>query len=343
MLVGELGLEPGPELQRLQQAILGHDSSLDAPAAGRSPPGRRRLLLAGAGASLVVIAAIAAAIMLLRDNGGGNEAVVTPGEGSVVALDASSGKAQRRVSLGRTPSAITARDGVVWLVDADAQTVLRLAEPSRVVETLSTGATPTDIAVGGGSVWVANGRPLEGAQFVGPVATAVARLDPTTGTERADIKLPRRGGAVSNLVENHLAVKGDAVWAVAPDFSVVRIDTATGAITVRSTAVRAAAVAAGPAGLWVLGDDGSVARLDEDTGQPVARARIPDYSVGSIAVGADAVWVTSPAGGTLWRIDGGRKPTWARSSSTTASRTWPSGPRRLGRQPARGHGREGRP
>ncbi len=308
-LVGELGLEPGPELQRLQQAILGHDSSLDAPAAGRSPPGRRRLLLAGAGASLVVIVAIAAAIMLLRDNGGGNEAVVTPGEGSVVALDASSGKAQRRVSLGRTPSAITARAGVVWLVDADAQTVLRLAEPSRVVETLSTGATPTDIAVGGGSVWVANGRPLEGAQFVGPVATAVARLDPTTGTERADIKLPRRGGAVSNLVENHLAVRGDAVWAVAPDFSVVRIDTATGAITARSTAVRAAAVAAGPAGLWVLGDDGSVVRLDEDTGQPVARARIPDYSVGSIAVGADAVWVTSPAGGTLWRIDGGRKPT----------------------------------
>ena len=163
--------------------------------------------------------------------------------------------------------------------------------------------------MGAGSAWVANGRPLADAQFVGPVATAVARLDVTTGTERADIRLPRPGASLSNLVANHIAVRGGAVWMVAPDFAVVRIDAATGAITARSDAVPAAAVAAGPGGVWVLGVDGSVARLHERTARPTFRTRVPATSVGSIAVGSDAVWVTSPSEGTLWRIGGGRGAT----------------------------------
>ena len=309
-LVGELGLEPGPELQRLQQAMLAHDPAVDAPVATRLPLGRRpRLLLAAGAAGLVVAAAAVAAVLLLSDGDEtGRAAVVVPGEGAVVALDAASGSVRRRIALGRTPSAIAVRDGVVWLVDADAQTVLRLSEGSREVESLSTGATPTDVAAGPGSVWVANGRPLEGAQFVGPVATAVARLDSTTGTERENVPLPRRGGALSNLVENHLAVSKNALWAVAPDYSVVRIAAATGAITARSTAVGAAAVAAGPAGVWVLGNDGAVVRLDERTARPVARARVPDFDGGSIAVGENAAWVAA-SGGTLWRIGGGSRPT----------------------------------
>ena len=157
-----------------------------------------------------------------------------------------------RISAGRTPSTIAVAGGVVWVVDADARTVLRLSESLHVLDAFSTGATPTDIAVGAGSVWVANGRPLARAQFTGPVATAIARLDPTTGNGRSNIQLPERGGSVSNLVENHVAVEHGAVWAVAPDFGVVRIDAATGKITARSYAVRAAAVAAGPAGVWVL-------------------------------------------------------------------------------------------
>jgi len=96
---------------------------------------------------------------------------------------------------------------------------------------------------------------------------------------------------------------------VAPDFAVVRIDAATGAITARSDAVPAAAVAAGPGGVWVLGVDGAVARLHERTARPTFRTRVPATSVGSIAVGNGAVWVTSPSDGTLWRIGGGRRAT----------------------------------
>lgn len=232
-LVEELGLEPGPDLQRLQQAILAHDPELEPPRR-RFPAGRRRALAAAAAAVLVVAALVATFALRHYEE---RERLV-PGEGAIVTFDAADGSVRRSISNGRTPGAIAVRDGVAWVVDADARTILRLSESSRV-ETFSTGATPTDIAAGADSIWVANGRPLERAQFVGPVATSVAQLDPTTGTGRGSTQLPRRGGALSNLVENHLATRGDAVWAVTPDFAVVRIEAATGAITARSRAVPA--------------------------------------------------------------------------------------------------------
>jgi branched-chain amino acid transport system substrate-binding protein len=307
-LVGELGLEPGPELQRLQQGILAHDPALEAPTPLRSARRtQRRLLVAGVAALiLAAVAAATAAFLSLRDDET-SAAAVTPGRGAVLALDAATGAVRRQLALGRTPSAIAAGDGSVWVVDADARTVLRFDESARVVDTLATGATPTDVVVAGGSAWVANGHALPDAQFVGPVATAVARLDAATGAARADIRLPRRGGTLSNLVENHLAVQDGALWAITPDYSVVRIDADTGEITARSSAVPAAALAAGPAGVWVVGTDGTVVRLDERTARPLARAKVP--SVGAIAVGRDAAWVTSPVDGTLWRIGTGPTPT----------------------------------
>lgn len=302
----DLGLEPGPELQRLQKAILAHDAALEPPRRSLLAA-RRPRLVAGAIALALLAAAAALAIALVRDEGSRAEALAAePSPGAVVALDAEGGSVRRRIAAGRTPSAIAAHRGVVWVVDGDAQTVLRLSESSRVVETFSTGATPTDIAAGAESIWVANGRPLERAQFIGPVATTVARLDPTTGTKRTEVPLPRPGGALSNLVENHLAVRNGAIWAVTADFDVARIEAATGAITARSRAVQAAAVAAGPAGVWVLGVDGAVAKLDERTGRAAIRASVPASSVGSIAVGDDAAWVTSPSDGTLWRISAAR-------------------------------------
>ena len=307
-LVGGLGLEPGPELQRLQEAILAHDAGLQVRARPTASARRRRARAAAVGLAVALAATVAAAA-LLRD-GDESRAGLTaaPSAGAVVAFDARSGALRRRIAAGRTPSSIAVHRGAAWAIDADAQTVLRLSLASRVVETFSTGSTPTDVTADAGSVWVANGGPLEDAQFTGPVATAVARLEPTTGTKRAETPLPRRGGALSNVVENHLAAYKGAVWAVTPDFGIVRIDAATGTVTARSRAVRAAAVAAGPAGVWVLGVDGVVARVDERSARPVARARVPATSVGGIAVGADAAWVTSPSEATLWKVSGGSRP-----------------------------------
>jgi branched-chain amino acid transport system substrate-binding protein len=107
-------------------------------------------------------------------------------------------------------------------------------------------------------------------------------------------------------VNDHVAVSPGAVWAVAPDFSVVRFDTVAGKVTATTRAVPAAAVATGPAGVWVLGVDGSVARLDPKSGRVVRRASVPSGYVGSIAVGDDSAWVTGTGDGKLWRIRAGR-------------------------------------
>jgi DNA-binding SARP family transcriptional activator/ABC-type branched-subunit amino acid transport system substrate-binding protein len=303
-LVADLGLEPGPELQALQQAILTHDESLRAPA---SPARRRRRRWLALAATAAVSALVAASVAAVALRGGEPAAsAVTTGGGILVALDSDSGSIERRLPAGRTPSAVAVGDGAVWIVDADARTVLRVVPSSRVVETLATGATPTDIAYGAGSVWVANGRPIPDAQFVGPVATAVARLDPATRTERASFGLRRVGNAVSNLVDNHVAASRRAVWAVAPDFSVVRYDPVGRKVTATTRALPAAAVATGPAGVWVLGVDGSVARLDERSGRVVRRTSVPSGYVGSIAVGEDSAWVTGTGEGKLWRVRAGR-------------------------------------
>ncbi len=303
-LVSELGLEPGPELQELQQAILSHDESLRPPETPARRRRRRWIVLVATAICSALVAAALAAVALRDDDAAGSTAIA--GEGTVVGIDAGSGEVVRRIPAGRTPSALAVGDGALWLVDADARTVLRIVPSSRVIETLATGATPTDIAFGAGSVWVANGRPLPDTQFIGPVATAVARLDPTTRTERTSVGLARKGGSTSNLVDNHLAVSDDALWAIAPDFSVVRADATTGAITETIREVPAAAVATGIAGVWVLGVDGSVVRLDERSGRIVRRASVEPGSVGSIAVGRNAAWVTTPGDGKLWRIGAGR-------------------------------------
>jgi branched-chain amino acid transport system substrate-binding protein len=307
VLNDELGLEPGPALQRLQQQILVQDSELEVPPRHRARRRRgRRALLAVAIGGLAVVAASATAAVLASGPGGPESAA---SGGAIVAIDAQSAQVGSRIALGTTPTAVAVGEGAVWVLDADARTISRYDVEDDSISTFATGATPTDLVVGAGAIWVGNGRRLSSSQFVGPVATSVARLDPATRTERASVELPQQGGAVSNLVENHLAVTSDALWAVGPDFSLARVDAASSAVTAVSRPFPVAAVATGPAGVYVLGTDGAVARVDGDTGKVVAQTRVPATSVSGIAVGTDAAWVTSPSDGTLWRVSADRKPT----------------------------------
>ena len=314
VLAEELGLDPSGALQQIERQILAQDPALDPPAdvaasrgVRRPAAGRERRspwVWAVAGAAILAAAATAAALEL---RGNGEASPTATAEGQAVALDAETGEIERRVPVGRTPAAIAASDGAVWLVDADARTLVRFDEAGNTTETLATGSTPTDVIVGEGAVWVANGGPLPEAQFIGPVATAVTRVDPATRTERARVELPPPRGSVSNLVENHLAVHRGAIWAVTPDFSLARIDTETGAITVTTRPFRVVAVAAGGAGVWALGIDGHLAQLEPRSGRALGRVRVPVASLGAIAVGADSAWVTSPGDGVLWRARAARR------------------------------------
>jgi branched-chain amino acid transport system substrate-binding protein len=300
LLADELGIEPSPELQELERAILNQEAALAAPTRRepRARASRGAALLAAGG--VILISAAAAAAFALDRGGSSSSRAVAAGLGEIVAVDAHSGAVEKRIPAGRTPAAISAGDGALWLVDADARTVIRLDPSSGGTETLATGATPVDVAAGGGSVWVGNARPLAGAQFIGPVLTSVARLDAPTRTLRGQVSLSHRPGDISNAAQNRLAVGRGALWVVTPDFAVLRIDARSAAPTSSTRAVHAIAVAAGGAGVWAIADDGTVARLDPRTAQVVARTRI-DAPVAGIAVGKDAVWVTSFDGG-LWRV-----------------------------------------
>jgi DNA-binding SARP family transcriptional activator/ABC-type branched-subunit amino acid transport system substrate-binding protein len=308
-LVEELGIEPGPALTRLHDAILAHDPALDppdppdppTPTGPRRPPApaRRRAgaLLAAGGVALLAAAVAAVALVGGKTEG----AASTAGGGALVALDARTGKVVRQIPAGRTPAAIAAGAGRVWIVDGEARTVLRTDRASGDVETLATGGTPTDVAVTAGAVWVADGTPREGAVAVGPTPDAIVRIDPATHLERS-VPLPRTSQTTDTTSEARVAAAGGAVWALTADASVMRIDPATVAVTQPARDVRARAIAAAGAGLWAIGLDGKLLQLDEHSGAVRRRIRLPSPQGGTLAVGDDAAWVAGFDDGRLYRI-----------------------------------------
>ena len=300
-LAEELGLEPGPELRRLQQAILEQDTSLELERPGRLPARRTTPRLATA--AVIAVAAVGAALLLGR--GDHTPPAIADGSGAIVALDAKTGAIARRIAVGRTPAALAALGaGRVWSVDAEARTLLAVDPNTGDVATLATGGTPTEVALGDGAVWVGNGRPQASAQYVGPVVNEVVRVAAVTRTAQATIRLPTRPGPVSNAVENRLAATDAAVWAVTPAGGIARIDTTTSEVTAERPGIGAIAVAAGDAGVWALRPDGRLLRLDERDASVLVRVRLPTQAPTAIAVGGGAVWASSAVDATLWRITG---------------------------------------
>ena len=249
----------------------------------------------------LALAAIGLGVMALT--GGDERPVVPPSGGQVVAIDASTGRVTSRLAAGRTPTALAYEaPGRLWMIDADARTLVRLDTETGAVETTATGATPVDVAIGAGGVWVANGTPRRSEFTLGPIVDRVVRLDAATQRQDAEVSLPPTGDlADTNGVDNQLAVMGDAVWVVNADGSIVRLDGPAANVTASPRSIRAFAIAAGRAGVWALAADGSVVPLNPRTARAGRRVRIPG-GVDGLAVGDTAAWATSWGEGKLWRI-----------------------------------------
>ena len=303
-LVSELGIEPGPALTTLHEQILSQDDALAPPAAPRQRRRRHAGALLLAGGALLVAAG--AAILLLGRDGAADEPAAAAGTGQLVALDAATGKVERRISAGRTPGKVVVSDGDAWAVDSETRTLLRIERDSGAVDVLATGAVPVDVAAAGGKLWVANGRRRETGQSLGPVATSVVRFDSATSREEETVALPSGGVESESATAGQLAATRDAVWAVTAGKSVVRIDPATAEITATASGLRAYAIAAGGAGVWALGFGGRLIELDARTARVRRRVKLPARDAGALAVGDDAVWVVGNKEPKLWRI--GRDP-----------------------------------
>jgi YVTN family beta-propeller protein len=307
-LVEELGIEPSRELQELERAILAHDESIGVPQRRLllRRVRRRPALIVGFGGFLVIAAAATAlAISLTRSGGGGISSIVQGN--SLAAINPATGRIVAEVPVGATPAAVAVGGGAVWVLNADDQTISRVDASTKGVRTLAIGATPTDLAAGAGGVWVGNGGKLARAQFAGTTAVALTRLDARTGAVLANVPLPESGSTRSNVAQNHIALAAGSVWAIAPDFSLVRIDPARNKVTAIARDLAAVAVAADRGAVWVLSDQGTLARLAARGNRVTARVNVPATGLSDLAVGDGAVWATDPYQGTLWRVDPGAK------------------------------------
>ncbi len=297
LLVEELGLEPGSELQELERAILRHDPTLDPPAAGSvamstaeragaSSPRvlhRRRVAWITVAAVAVGILPLVLAIRALTSSGE-SEAIEIPANGVGVVDE---GKVVAAGTLGSSPADVAFGAGSLWVSSTDGHTVSRIDPGTGAVnQTIRVGSGASGIAADDRSVWVANS--LDGT---------VSRIDPRTNTVVQTIAV---GSAPVSI-----ALGRGAVWVASKDDQTVsRLDSRTGILTARiPVGAGPRAIAVGAAGVWVADETrGVVFRLD-----PVRKAVLDTVNVGNgpvgVAVGVGAIWVANSLDGTLSRID----------------------------------------
>jgi DNA-binding SARP family transcriptional activator/ABC-type branched-subunit amino acid transport system substrate-binding protein len=302
-LRNELGLEPSPMLDELERRILNHDPALgpagppaDAPRRG----GSRVRIAVAALTAIAVVAAGAVAFSTWRDDGAPTAAGISAGD-QAVAIEAASGKAQASYAVGAGAVGLTSDDDAVWTLNADDSTVTRIDLEKRSTRTFGTGTTPVDLAAGDGALWVADGSRTR-AQFVGPVVSAVSKLDPANGSVVVTTGLEHSRTLTSNTARQQIVATPEAIFVVGSDFAISRLDPATGNITARSSDVRAIALASGRLGLWALEPTG-LAHLDPATLRLLDRVPLASTNLSRLAVGVQSVWVTDSAAGTLWRVD----------------------------------------
>jgi DNA-binding SARP family transcriptional activator/streptogramin lyase len=231
-LVDDLGIEPSEALQRLQQAILRHDPSLETPegtalvnglvATKTAPPptpvtdaevgeGRTRtrfrarrwqLVLA----TLVILSGSAAAAAVLSSSAGSSPHV---GPDSLVRVDPRSGKIVSVTPVGAEPQQIAVTARGIWTSNLTENTVTRYDLRTHHPQTLGTPPEPFDVVADAGNAWVSSLRSSRvitrfAAFGTGPSA-GWGPLDPS---HTPKIHLPPPG-AVS------LALGSGYLWAVA--------------------------------------------------------------------------------------------------------------------------------
>jgi DNA-binding SARP family transcriptional activator/streptogramin lyase len=302
VLIEELGIEPSAALQRLQQAILRHDSSLETPsgtaavnggvpvpaappkpptaelqtAPSRPRPRRRRWKPAFtvvrpvrlrrrwqfAPVILLILAAAGAAATILSTSSARATPRIVPN--SLVRIDPRSGKIVSVVRVGHDPGSIAVTPSAIWTANSGDGTVSRYDLHTHSVQSRGAiGRYPYDIvADNAGNVWVSDR------------ASSIMRLVTGTGATTRGSTLhvlhsstiyPSASGAGS------LALGGGCLWVIA--------------------------------GPLTLPDDNTVSVVNLATEQPVRTLRLRGDTT-AIAFADGAAWVSTNDGGNglLYRI-----------------------------------------
>ena len=342
-LLDEVGVEPGPELRRMQDRILAQDPALGRPGRARTTGGRPRRR--GRGALVAVALAAAVGVAALGDD---DEPSTPPAvrADSVVVIDPASASVVDSVAVGSAPVGIAAGEGAIWVASAGEQTLERIDPGTRrVTGRVGLGRVPSALAVGEGAVWVGSAVGERGTVArIEPGAAAV--VDATTVRDHpgdddfaphtpsalvaADgglwanrgrgevVRVPAHGGARSTLrlgprhSADGLAAGEGAIWLTSSaDDRLLRIEPRSRRISaVIPIASRPGVRLAGPYGVAVADGAVWVTNALSDTVSrvdPRLGAVTATVPVGRrptrIAVGEGAVWVLNAGDGTVMRLD----------------------------------------
>jgi len=216
-------------------------------------------------------------------------------EGAIALVDAVTGDAGDRLSVGEGASSLASGFDSVWVTKESTSTVLRINAkthrrvPGGAIEVARPGRNVA-VATGARAVWIG----VRNDPVTDHSPESVVRIDPSSGEQR---QIVVEGGV------QDIAVGAGAVW-VSNRFSstVTRIRVSDG----RKDRVRVGAgprgIAVGEGAVWVAasGDD-EITRINPRSLQTrrIALKAIPER----VTVGGGSVWVTAKEAGRLIRID----------------------------------------
>ena len=289
----ELGLEPGPEMQQLERAILTQDPAIAAPPRPGSVADLRRRrrggVLVAFGGGLLLAAAVAAILA------GGDDGAEPAPPNSLAVIDPESNRLVDTVPTGVDPADVSADADHVWVANRGDESVTQVdPETKAVVGTTSAETRVGGIAAGAGGVWIGDSRGEE-----------LVHLDPAFPSGARSIRLAPRPADLDFAAVNPVAVGHDAVWVPDADGAIARVDPRSyriaDAVPVGNNPT---SIATGAGSVWV-GDsiDNSVTRIDPAGANAVAPPTPVGQGPSAIAVGEGAVWVANTQDDTVSRID----------------------------------------
>jgi DNA-binding SARP family transcriptional activator/streptogramin lyase len=282
----ELGIEPGPRLRELEQAILRHDESLGPlPLRARLVGASRRrwaLALAAIGGGVLLV------VVLLASSGGQphRRGALRPG---LILVDAASGTVRADVPVGDSQGVTRFGYGHFWTLGENG--VMSEVDPhdGSLVRTIPVGVQFGGLAVGAGGIW--------GTDRNGPT---LLRIDPVTGRINLRARLSNLG---LRRPEPNMGIAIDAgsLWVARGPEAVDRLDPSSLKLQRRimlgqrgcegGSGGAQCAVAAGAGRVWVAGGLGGwLARIDEATDRVTVFKGLRPYLC-CVAVGGASVWV----------------------------------------------------
>jgi len=309
-LADELGIEPGPDLRRLEQAILRQDPGLElgralaaagvalavavavavplalrTPVAGTSVPANGIGVLSPSGNSVTARLAMPSALASLAV-GGGSAWATSPEGHTVYRINPATRATNQAIPVGAGADGIVYDDGDMWVANALDGTVSRIdSRTGQVVQRTGAGSQPTGIAAGLGAVWVTD-----------QLGSAVYRIDPSSGWLTRTISLASAPYGI--------AVGARSLWVTSPATdTVTRIDPVAGQpIQTIPVSAGPAAIAYGFGSVWVANKlDSTVSRINPGTDAVTETIPVGNGPT-ALAIGSTGVWVADAAG-TVVRID----------------------------------------